>query len=118
METCIFIPDSGDVKFIDLILDGKKHWETRKCTVHLPIYKWIGIARNKMVVGEVILGRPLYVDRDTAKYYNLYQEAYISGTPYDMGRHDVKLFYPILKARDMRDNPKPVLRNSPMYGKY
>ena len=114
METCIFIPDSGNVSFTDLILDYKKHGETRKRTVHLPVGKWIGIAKNKMVVGEVIFGTPVTIDRSSP----LYEDACIAGTEYDITGTETKLYYQILQRRDMRHDPKPVLRFSPMYGKY
>lgn len=114
METCIFIPDSGDVKFADLILDDKKHGETRKRIVHLPIGKWIGIARNKMVIGEVVFGTPVVIDRSSS----LYGDACIAGTKYDIGDGETKLYYPIMERRDMRHDPKPVLRFGALYGKY
>lgn len=114
METCIFIQDSNNVSFIDRILDDIKHGETRKIGVHLPTGKWIGIARNKTVLGEVVLGTPVEIDRSSP----LYEDACIAGTEYDVGDGETKWYYPILKKRDMRNDPKPVLRFSPMYGKY
>ena len=114
METCIFVSDSGNVSFIDLILDGDKHGETRKIGVHLPIGKWIGIAKNKTVLGEVVLGTPVEIDRSSP----LYEDACIAGTEYDVGDGETKWYYPILKKRDMRNDPKPVLKFSPIYGKY
>jgi hypothetical protein len=42
----------------------------------------------------------------------------IEGTEYDIPEGGSKWYYPILDVEDFRDNPKPVLRNSPGRAKY
>lgn len=117
-DTTIFIPDSKangqTVSFTDLILDGEKKGETRGLNVHLPVGRWIGIAKNGQVVGRVILGEPKRITIDSPEY----QDAYIEGTDYDIGPGEEKLYYPIVDKVDMRDDPKPVLRRSAGYGVY
>ena len=114
MKTCIFIPDYGGVSFTDLILDGKKKGETRSLNVHLPIGKWLGIAKNKKVVGEVKFGNPITIDRKSAEY----ADCFIAETKYDIQKGKTKLYYPILGIRDKRNNPESVVRFGVMYGKY
>lgn len=113
-DTCIFIPDADGISFTDLILNRVKLGETRKMSVHLPVGKWIGIAKNKMVVGKVLLDRPITIDKDSFQYAH----AYISGTRYDIQDGHTKRYYPIIDIVDMRNDPLPVVRFGALYGKY
>ena len=114
MKTCIFIPDSCGINFAFLILDRLKRGETRKLTVHLPVGKWLGIARNGMVVGEIVLGKPIIISNKSAEY----ADSFIAGTEYDLRDGETKCYYPILDVVDMRNDPKPYKRYNQTYGGY
>lgn len=118
-EINIYIPDGvmkkdgTAVSFIDLILDGEKLGETRGLNTHFPVGRWIGVAKNGQVVGRVKFGPAKEITTSSPEY----KAAKIAGTNYDIEPGQKKLYYPIVDKMDLRDSPRPVVRNG-NYGSY
>lgn len=116
MENTIYIKDGHTkdgkvVDFANAILDGVKKGETR--THKNLTRKWVGIAKDGMVIGRVKLGDPIVLRKGTEEYRN----SLIEGTEYDIEDGQTKYYYPVEKVMDLRNNPRPIIRNG-NYGQY
>jgi hypothetical protein len=116
-ENTIYIPDGYNKKtgktidFANAILDGIKKGETRS---HKSLTrKWVGIAKDGKVIGRVRFGDPQVLRKGTAEY----ADSLIEGTEYDIADGETKYYYPVVEVMDLRDNPRPILRNG-NYGQY
>ena len=86
-------------------MDGIKRIETR---THTRLRRGlVGIVHDGRVIGEVIIGFPVEIRRDSAEYGT----AMIAGTEYDIPQDGMKYGYPVTVVNDWRDNPRPVLRH-------
>ena len=116
-ENNIYIPDGHNkvtgetVDFANAILDGIKKGETR--THKSLTRKWVGIAKDGKVIGRVRLGDPIVLRKGTQEY----RDSLIEGTEYDIKDGETKYYYPVIEVMDLRDNPRPILRNG-NYGQY
>lgn len=97
----INIRSDGDIHYADLIVDGKKYYESRRGPSLNPyIGKRVGIVRTgtgkAVAIGSVIVGKPIIVDEET--FRKLERKHLVPrGSKFDIQSDTKKYLYPMLE---------------------
>jgi hypothetical protein len=97
----INIRSDGDIHYADLIVDGKKYYESRRGPSLNPyIGKRVGIVRTgkgkAVAIGSVIVGEPIVVDEET--FRKLERKHLVPrGSKFDIQSGTTKYLYPMLQ---------------------
>lgn len=101
----------GDIDYAELIVDGKKRYETRNSDSLKPyIGKTVAIVRTgkgpATAIGEVTIGKPIVADETT--FEKLRKHHLVpSGSKFDIPQGGVKYLYPMINPRRWKEE-KPV----------
>jgi len=107
----INIRDDGDIRYADLIVDGKKKYESRRTNSLNPyIGKTVGIIRTgkgpAVAIGQATIGEPIIVDAD--KFDKLRNQHLVpKNSKFDIDSDGTKYLYPMINPIRW-DNEKPI----------
>jgi predicted transcriptional regulator len=107
----INVKSDGNISYADLIIDGKKKYETRNTNSLKPyVGKRVSIVRTgrgkAVAIGSVVIGEPIEVDEDT---FRKYEKAHLvpAGSKFDIVTNGTKFLYPMIDPKRY-DTPKQV----------
>ena len=107
----INIRNDGDIHYADLIVDGKKKYESRMTNSLKPyIGKTVGIVRTgngpATAIGQVTIGEPIIFD---AEEFNKLRNQHLvpNGSKFDIEPNGTKYLYPMINPIRW-DNEKPI----------